>query len=61
MKDNDGVTLASALFQSALFLESAHPIGSQERLIAEICWQASKALEPMDPMVKPIATHLGLE
>lgn len=46
--DRDGITLAGALFQASVFLGSAHPAGSQERQIAEICWQAFEALEAIE-------------
>ena len=46
--DHGGITLASALFQASVFLESAHPAGSQERQIAAICWQAYEALEALE-------------
>ena len=46
--DHGGITLASALFQASVFLEAAHPAGSQERQIAAICWQAFEALEALE-------------
>jgi hypothetical protein len=41
--------LSSALFQSSVWLEAIYPEGTVERQIADICWQAFKALEPIGP------------
>ncbi len=43
------VKLSSALFQAAVYLESAYPNGSQERMIADLCAQASAAMESPEP------------
>lgn len=42
------ITLCSALFQASVLLEFAYPIGSNERAIADLCRQASAAIEELE-------------
>ena len=52
--DADGVPLSSALFQASVWLESAHPAGSMEAVIAGICWKAHEALEGLEAEIAEI-------
>ena len=45
VEGDDQITISSALFQAAVWLENAYPAGSKERMIADICWQAHEIIE----------------
>ena len=57
-EDADAITLCSALFQASILLESAYPIGSEERAIADMCEQASMAIEELERHNFELNKHL---
>jgi hypothetical protein len=58
-KNDDSLTLASALFQASGWLSMNYAEGTMERTIADICWQAFETIEELEGRLAIHSTNSG--